>query len=394
MSKIERGLTVRVAEFKPHPMNYNAHPQNQVEALRESLRIFEQVRDVVVWREFIIAGHGVVEAAKAEGWTDISATRLPDDWDEERVLAYLAVDNETARLSEPDDAQLTALLQGVSDEELRALAAGGEDRLRSLIEADAPMVDAGPQIDRAAELQEKWGMKLGDLWEVGEHRLVCGDCTDAVVVERVMAGEKADAIVADPPYGMNLDTDWSGIRATGKSMGAAKKIKGKAYPRVIGDDKPFDATVLFDLWDVLEMFLFGADYYSETIRGRADGSWLVWDKRKESQADGFGSEFELIWSKARHKRRILRHEWFGFLRAGEYGDSRVHPTQKPVALIVDIIQQWCRQVVADPFLGSGTTMVACQQLGRKCRGIELSPPYCAVTLERLSQMGLEPRLME
>jgi len=394
MSKIERGLTVRVAEFKPHPMNYNAHPQNQVEALRESLRIFEQVRDVVVWREFIIAGHGVVEAAKAEGWTDISATRLPDDWDEERVLAYLAVDNETARLSEPDDAQLTALLQGVSDEELRALAAGGEDRLRSLIEADAPMVDAGPQIDRAAELQEKWGMKLGDLWEVGEHRLVCGDCTDAVVVERVMGGEKADAIVADPPYGMNLDTDWSGIRGTGKSMGAAKKIKGKAYPRVIGDDKPFDATVLFDLWDVLEMFLFGADYYSETIRGRADGSWLVWDKRKESQADGFGSEFELIWSKARHKRRILRHEWFGFLRAGEYGDSRVHPTQKPVALIVDIIQQWCRQVVADPFLGSGTTMVACQQLGRKCRGIELSPPYCAVTLERLSQMGLEPRLME
>lgn len=137
MAGIERGAMVRLAELTPHPKNYNAHPPEQVEELRRSLRTFGQVRDVVTWQQYVIAGHGVAEAARAEGWTEISATRLPDDWPEERVLAYLATDNETARLSRPDEAQLAALLNAVSDEKLRSMAAGGEARLRELLQRRA-----------------------------------------------------------------------------------------------------------------------------------------------------------------------------------------------------------------------------------------------------------------
>ena len=224
--------------------------------------------------------------------------------------------------------------------------------------------------------------KRGQIWQLGKHRLMCGDSTVKEDVERLMEGKKADALIGDPPYGINLDTDWSGIRGTGKSMGVAKKIKGKSYPRITGDDKPFDAGFLFDFWKTPEMFLFGADYYAESIPSRVDGSWLVWDKRKPSQSEGFGSEFELVWSRQRHKRRILRHEWFGFLREGEHGQSRVHPAQKSLALIEDLLSQWCGDFVIDPFVGSGTTLIACEHLNRICYGMEIEPKYCDVTIAR------------
>ena len=172
------------------------------------------------------------------------------------------------------------------------------------------------------------------------------------------------------------------------SIGRKNSTVGNKYAPVIGDDKPFDPLPIFDLWSAPEMFLFGADYYAENIPKRTEGSWLCWDKRKDSQADAIGAEFELCWSKAKHKRRMLRHDWFGFLSSANGSDARnrQHPTQKPASLIADILNQWTPKgcVVTDPFLGSGTTMVACENLQRKCRGIEISPDYCAVILERMA----------
>lgn len=116
------------------------------------------------------------------------------------------------------------------------------------------------------------------------------------------------------------------------------------------------------------------------------GSWLVWDKRKENQANAIGSEFELIWSKNKHKRRMLRHDWFGFLSSQNAKDAqhRVHPTQKPITLLADIIKQFgdkCNNII-DLFGGSGSTLIACEQLGRKCYMAELSPKYCDVIIKR------------
>ena len=134
--------------------------------------------------------------------------------------------------------------------------------------------------------------------------------------------------------------------------------------------------------------MWGADYYAELIPSRKNGSWLVWDKREGIEGVEFSlSSFELCWSKERHSRDIIRKRWMG-LMGTETQDirSRVHPTQKPTELFDWIIEKYTNRDdnVVDPFVGSGTTIVACQNLGRKCKAIEISPEYCAVTLERMA----------
>lgn len=203
-----------------------------------------------------------------------------------------------------------------------------------------------------------------------------------------MAGEKADMVFTDPPYGMDLDTDYSSILGSKNSM--AGGIRGKKYDKVIGDDNPFDPAQIFEFWDVKEMFLFGADYYCDKIQDIATGSWFVWDKCVTK--DGFvsdgaekmiGSNFELCWSRHKHKREIARIFHRGMTSADS--SDRVHPTQKPIQLAEWFVSRFSKDenIIVDPFIGSGTTMVACQNLNRKCRAIEISPNYCAVILERM-----------
>ena len=230
----------------------------------------------------------------------------------------------------------------------------------------------------------------GDLFQLGSHRLICGDCSNADDVARVLDGDVPTFGLHDPPYGMDLDTDWSDVTGAMGSIGAKHKSKGKKYDKVIGDDKPFDPRHLFELFkSCREVFLFGADYYAELIPNRIAGSWLVWDKRKESQADAIGSEFELCWSMIKHKRRTLRHDWFGFLSSENTKDARdrVHPTQKPVSLLVDILQQWGKpeDIIVDGYGGSGSTLIAAEQLGRRSRVCEISPSYCQVIIDRWEQ---------
>ena len=128
------------------------------------------------------------------------------------------------------------------------------------------------------------------------------------------------------------------------------------------------------------------------------GAWLVWDKRLTESADKmFGSCFELIWSKRKHKREILRYKWASVF-SSEPAESRrrLHPTQKPSGLLRNLLQRYSQDgvVVGDWFLGSGTTMVAAEQTGRICYGMEIEPKYVSVSLERMEGMGLEPRLIE
>ncbi|MFA5379568.1 MAG: DNA methyltransferase [Dehalococcoidia bacterium] len=236
--------------------------------------------------------------------------------------------------------------------------------------------DAEPQIDKAAELNKKWKVKTGDLFTIGDHRLLCGDSTKREDVERVMGDEKAEAVVTDPPYGMNLNTDYSHLHGEGKSL---------RHEKVIGDDVPFDPGPLFSAFGYCkDMFLFGADYYLPRIPDWDKGSWLIWDKRVEEKYDAvIGSAFEVLWTKARHKKEILRFQYVNWAARMKDGE-KFHPTMKPVDLIVKIILMTDANAIVDPYLSSGTTMVACQNLSRKCRGIEISPNYCAVILQRMT----------
>lgn len=234
----------------------------------------------------------------------------------------------------------------------------------------------------------------GDVWQLGDHRLMCGDSTDAEQVALLMNGEKADLLLTDPPYGMHLDTDFSTIHGSLNSIGRKRGTQGNKYDKVIGDNNDFRPDLIRTIFDnfpaVPEVFIFGADYFAELLPRKNDGSWLCWDKRKESQADAIGSEFELIWSKQKHKRRMLRHDWFGFLSSKNQEDARnrVHPTQKPITLLADIITQWgkdCKRIV-DLYGGSGSTLIAAEQLGRKCYMMELDPHYCDVIIARWEKL--------
>ena len=414
------------------PQNARGHSAENIAAIRESLREHGQVRAAIVTREAIVlheghpavpagtilVGNGMVTAAREMGWAWVAAIEFEGGAVEARKLALR--DNRTAELASWVVPNLVADLRSLQALDVRIPDLGWADAQLDALIAEAgggggeggdggggkAGEDPGAQPDRAAELQAKWGTQAGQLWEIPSkavvgkvHRLLCGDSTRAEDVERVMAGEKAVAVLTDPPYGMDLDTDWSDVKGSQGSIGGKRGTSGKKHERVIGDAKPYDPAPIFEMFGYCdEMFLWGADYYAERIPDRNDGSWLVWDKRKESQADAIGAEFELCWSRARHKRRMLRHDWFGFLSSENTGEARnrMHPTQKPSSLYRDMMEQWIKAggIVFDGYHGSGTTMVAAEQTGRLCNAIEIAPRYVAVALERLSSMGLKPRLVK
>ena len=235
-----------------------------------------------------------------------------------------------------------------------------------------PPIEPDGTEDDVPEVQAEVHSQPGEVYELGPHRLICGDCTDPKVWDAVMQGDEIDVVLTDPPYGMGLKTEYF----------KNDIVVGNTYRQVIGDDVPFDATpFMVRLSDVAEQFWWGADYYRNTIP--LGGSWLVWDKRGPELDEGIGNAFELCWSKKQHKRHLLRHLWSGFT-AKERNEARVHPTQKPVSMLSEILTRWAPDTanVLDPFAGSGSTLIACALTGRVARLVELDPRYCDVIRRR------------
>jgi len=241
---------------------------------------------------------------------------------------------------------------------------------------------------------------LGDLFEIGEHRLLCGDSTDSDQVALLMNGQKADMVFTDPPYGMFLDTDYSKIKGSENSIGFKGNKTGNKYDKIIGDNEDFTPelinTIFASFPKTKEIFIWGADYFVDLLPNYGkDGSWLVWNKRSsEAQQRGIGNCFELCWSLNKHKRFVLDFEWFGFLSKDDPNEARnrQHPSMKPSKLISRMINEFCKDanIIVDIFLGSGTTMLATHQLKRKCYGMELDPKYCQVIVDRM--LKLDPTL--
>lgn len=226
--------------------------------------------------------------------------------------------------------------------------------------------------------------------DIKSHFIMCADSAVKENVERLMDGKKADMVFTDPPYGMNLDTDYTKMRpdteASRKFQQAKGKTTNKNYDRVIGDSEEwiFDSANHFDC---AEQFWWGADWYRRTLP--AGGSWFVWDKRQNDDGSNldemFGSVFELCWSKTRHKREIARIKYaslFGTER--EDIKKRLHPTQKPILLAAWFIERFSKAdwLIADLFLGSGSTLIACEQTDRICYGMELDEKYLDVIRKR------------
>lgn len=384
-----------MAEVKAHKRNYNRHPAVQVERIATSLRKFGQVRSIVVWRNTILAGHGVVEAAKSLGWREIAADVLPDEYPEHLALAYVAADNELGRLADPDQAALAAILEEskTADAELMAAIGYNNAEFQALLKEVAKETidtrDAEPQIDRAEELRAKWGVEFGQLWQLGEHRLICGDCTDAPTVARVLNGDAPRLMVTDPPYGINYDANWRNEAAEKGLLSFGSRRTG-----VVQNDDRVDWLDAYNLFPGDVAYTWSPGYHV-ILTGMA------------LQHAGFQIRNQIIWVKPHFPisrgHYTYQHEpcWYGVRKGRQahwIGDKNAsttwkialdknidggHSTQKPLACMATPISNH-RGDVYEPFLGSGTTLIACENLKRRCYALEIHPPYVAVALERWS----------
>ena len=364
---------VKISEVKTNPKNPRLIKDDKFKKLVKSIQEFPQMlelRPIVVDENNIVLGGNMrLKACKEAGMKEVYIVKAENltelqkdefivkdnvgfgewDWD------MLANEWDTEKLDEwgldlPVDLSVTEL---EAEEDDFSVPEGG-------IETD---------------------IVLGDLFEIGEHRLLCGDSTCSDTVAKLMNGEKADMVFTDPPYGMSLNTNYQDIH-----KGAST---GKNFDKIINDDKEFDPSCIFVL-DAKEYFLWGADYYKHFLP--KGGSWHIWDKTVGRFNGRIGNEFEMCWSLNSHKREIVSIEWVGYNGISkEDTKKRVHPTQKPIELCIHFIKDYSKTNVIDLFLGSGSTMVASHQLKRKCYGMELDPKYCQVIIDRMKK--LDPSLV-
>lgn len=365
---------VPINEIKPNKKNRNSHSEEQIKRLADIITYQGFRTPLIVSNRtgLLVAGHGRLLAAKQLSLKSVPVSYQDFDSEEQEYAAGIS-DNAIASWSELD---LSGINQDIPE-------LGPDFNLEMLGIKDFVLEPADKYGDKDADAVHETrttSICLGDLYSLGNHRLLCGDSTDATQVERLMSGEKADMVFTDPPYGMNLDTDYSKING---SKNASIKGGGKTYHKVIGDDKPFDPSHLLDMAD--EVFLWGADYYHSSLP--EDGSWMVWDKRGSEDGDKIiGNVFELCWSKQRHKKEIARIFWMGAFGDAEARD-RVHPTQKPTSLVQWFFERWGKdaKLIVDLYLGSGSTLIACEKTNRKCYGMEIDPQYCQVIIDRFEK---------
>lgn len=371
---------------------YEKNPRKNDDAVKyvaESIKQFGfKVPIVIDKNNVIVAGHTRYKASKKLGLKEVPCI-VADDLTEEQIKAYRLADNKVAELAEWDDYLLGEELDGILDIDMCDF---GFDL--SVEEEEKEAVEDEFEV----ELPEEPRTKLGDIYQLGNHRLMCGDSTSVMDIDRLMNGIKADMIYTDPPYGMNLDTDYSSMKNKNLDFANEKNFTGgKKYAQGIVDDfKPEMINTIMQL-DVKETFLWGADYFAEILPNKNDGSWIVWDKRANgndnieedySSDKMYGSCFELCWSRNKHKRDIARIKWAGvFGTEQEFDHKRHHPTQKPVKLSEWFLKKYSKEgySILDLFGGSGSTLIACEQLNRKCYMMELDPKYIDVIINRWEQ---------
>ena len=372
---------LHINDLTPYEKNAKIHTPEQIEQIIASIKQFGMNDPIGVWgdKNIIVEGHGRLMALKEMGHKEVDCIRLDHLSDDERK-AYTLAHNKLTLNTDFDFDTLQSELDAI---ELDMTAFGFEE-LEAEILADEIVEDEVPE-------QVEMRCKVGDIWQLGNHRLMCGDSTSVDDVGRLMDGEKADMVFTDPPYGMNLDTDYSSMKSEIFKGG----IGGKKYEQGMVDDfKPEMLSTIFACFDyVKEIFLWGADYFAELLPHKNNGSWIVWDKRANgndnieqdlSSDKMYGSCFELCWSKNKHKRDIARIKWAGIF--GMYGEDkkRFHPTQKPQDLVKWFLDRYSKEnhSVVDLFGGSGSTLIACEQLNRQCYMMELDEHYCDVIIQR------------
>ena len=340
----------------PNPRNPNKHPDNQIALLAKIMKHQGWRSPVVVSKRsgFIVKAHGRLAAAKLNGWTQAPVDKQ-DYSCEADEFADMVADNKIAELAESDMLMINEDAAKFPELDLDLLG------ITDFSLVDAEVLEPQCDEDEVPEAVEP-KTKRGDIYQLGNHRLMCGDSTMIDEVEKLMNGEKADMVFTDPPYGMSAVSK-SGV------------LKERYKKDILGDGDTSAAKDSFvlsiGLWPNAKHFWWGANYYSSSIPDSE--CWIVWDK-KNGMSDQ--TDAELAWLNC---RSVVRK----FEMASEKKE-RVHPTQKPVKLFEDIVDRLniSASLVVDLFGGSGSTLIACEKTNRKCFMMELDQHYCDVIVAR------------
>ena len=297
---------------------------------------------------------------------DIGAAEVPvilaDDWSEEQRARFLIADN-----------------VGFGEWDWDALANewNADDLEKWGLDLPPMEVELEAEEDNYEVPDElQTDIVLGDLFEIGEHRLLCGDSSDIDAVARLMNGENKISVLTDPPYGIKWDGDYTRFKKNGIADSKTK------YNAIENDNIEFNPSQFYEYEDVI---IWGANIFSNRLER---GSWLIWDKRSKD-GTSFLADAEIAWQKGNKYGCYIK----SVNQQSEKSKLRdiKHPTKKPIQLFV-----WCierlntESTIYDAYTGSGTTMVAAHQLNRKCYGMELDPKYCQVIIDRM--LKLDPTL--
>jgi len=373
-----------VDKLIPYAKNARTHSDEQVAQIAGSIKEFGFNNPILVDKDnSVIAGHGRLMAARKLGMDKVPVVELQHLTESQRK-AYVLADNRIALNSGWDTSMLSLELQDLKDDIDLSLLGFDPDELDALlnpIEETEGLTDE----DAVPDVPDEPKTKLGDIYILGNHRLMCGDSTSIDDVEDLVDGVTIDMVYTDPPYG--ISHSGKGITANG--------VEGNNFGEILGDD---DISIAVDSFNLCQSMypnafhiFWGANYYASClINGYG---WIVWDKQREGNTF---SGAELAYVNKGVRVDVFRHMWHGMVKASEHGQKRVHPTQKPTALA-----KWCfdnygkPQTVLDLFGGSGSTLIACEETKKNCLMMELDPKYCDVIVKRWENFtGKKAELVE
>ena len=378
---------VPVERLVPYVNNARTHSPEQINKLRSSLREFGFVNPLIIDRDFnVIAGHGRLEGAKAEGYTEVPCVFV-DEMTEAQKKAYILADNRMALDAGWDDDLLKVELEALQDLDFDLGLTGFDEKeiadLFDLNDGEAKEDD----FDVEEELEKPCVAQTGDVWHLGKHRVICGDSTVAETYQRLLGEEKVNLVCTDPPYMVNLESTSGKIKNDDLSDKEAYGFLMKAFG-CFHEAMAKDASI-YVFYATAKARIFH-DAYEDS--GFKVGAGLVWKKDQLvlTRTDFKYIHEPIIWG----WRKDGKHIWYGDQKQvsvfefdrikNSKRDGCGHPSSKPVPMIAYLIKL-CTQtngLVLDGFLGSASTLIACDQLGRICYGVELEPKFVDVATAR------------
>ena len=366
-----REQAVELKDLKPYEKNPRRISKEAFAKLKQSIEQDGFHQRILCTPDLkVIGGHQRIKALQDMGWKEVQVLTPSRELTEDEYRRLLIRDNLQAGEWDMDELANAFTIEELKDWGFPENLLPSQEGVVNDPAGDEDDAPGAPAIAKTVR---------GDVYEIGPHRLMCGDSTLIDDVDKLMGGAKADMVFTDPPYGVDVVKGGK----VGADFGVAKKGQ---YAPIIGDDTTDTAIESYKVCLALgieNMVFWGGNYYADKLP--PSSCWLVWDKRSDSGIVNTFADCELAWTNMTGPARVYHQLWNGMIREGEK-EKRCHPTQKPTALAEWALSQFSERNVLDLFGGSGSTMVAVHKLGRTAYLMELDERYCDVIVTRMAKL--------